>query len=59
MYLLPGSPFSQAVEAYRDSGVKRFVQRACTPWGWATPLYWSTGTVHAGRMSTLHDPVCV
>ena len=26
MYLLPGNPFSQAVEAYRDSAVKRFVQ---------------------------------
>ena len=35
MYLLPGNPFSQAVEAYRDSGeAERFIQstqRACKP----------------------------
>ena len=30
MYLLPGNPFSQAVEAYRDSGVKRDVQTTRT-----------------------------
>ena len=30
MYLLPGNPFSQAVEAYRDSGEKRDVQTVPT-----------------------------
>ena len=42
MYLLPGNPFSHAVEAYRDSGRARcpnYLQQAPTPFIYSCNLY--------------------
>ena len=53
MYLLPGNPFSQAVEAYRDSG-----EALCSKGVQAVPRPFSIGGMFVFLVSEICNVVC-